>query len=140
MQRISVKLNGIFLIAFILLFTQCKEELSPPTEFEKSLADKYQSDKVVLTHKKVTTTTNGFSTYENFLSIELYNPKYIIETKFNNRLLNINCQGISNFLQDSIVLSPKPDCEDLKVRIIDERGFFIFKSEEVIERSYKWKY
>ena len=132
--------NGIFLIAFILLFTQCKEDLRPPTEIENYLANRYQSDKVVLTHNKVNTTTDGISTYENFLLIELYNPKSIIETKFNDRILNINCEEISNFLQDSIKFPAELDYQDLKVKIIDKKGFFVFKSEEVTERSYKRKY
>lgn len=131
--------KGLFLIAFILLFTQCKEELRPPTEIEKYLANRYQSDKVVLTQNKVNTTTDGISVYENFLLIELYNPKSIIETKFNDRILNINCEEISNFLQDSIKFPTELDYQDLKVKIIDKRGFWMFKSEEVTERCYKRK-
>jgi hypothetical protein len=91
----------LFLFTLVILLVQCKDDTIPPTEIEKFLANRYQSDKVVLTHNKVKTTTDGLSTYENFLLIELYNPKAIIETKFNSRILNNNCEEISNFLQES---------------------------------------
>jgi hypothetical protein len=130
----------LFLFTLVILLVQCKDDTIPPTEIEKFLANRYQSDKVVLTHNKVKTTTDGLSTYENFLLIELYNPKAIIETKFNSRILNNNCEEISNFLQDSIKFSTELDYLDLKIKIIDQKGFFVFKSEEVLERIYRRKY
>ena len=132
--------NVLFLFALVLLFIQCKEDPRPPSDIEKYLAIRYQSDKVVLTHHEVNTTTDGISTYENFLLIELYNPKAIIATKFNERILKNNCEEISNYLQDSIEFPPDLEYQDLKIRIIDKKGFFVFKSEKVSEHIYKRKY
>jgi len=132
-----MKIYRIILFLFAFLTVQCSNTDRKPTYLENLISKKSQAEKVYITHNQVKTTTDGLLTNENYILVELYNPKILLDVKFNDRVFKNKCNELSDYILDSIRFQPKIDYDELRLKIIEIHGFSIFKTEEPTVLSYK---
>lgn len=124
-----MKNTHLYLLTIILLFQGCKNDRTP-NELEQIIINKSQSDDVIITLNNNSKTTNGITTYENFILVELDKPKYLLDVKFNQKIYKDRCNELVNYLLDSITYDPSWKFDEFRLKIIESHNFLIFKDEK----------
>ena len=131
--------NNILLLLFIMAITsfQCSKETRVPNELESYLIKRLQADDVSVSIIQTSTTTDGMTSFEKYLLVEVDKPKKILETKLNERIYNNDCLTLSNFLMDSVKFDPKWKFDELRLKIIEKNKFLIFTDEIFDIKTYR---
>jgi hypothetical protein len=107
-------------------------------EWEKQVAQVLKSERIELYHKNTSTTTNGRPTgAESYLQLDIYNSEVIKEIAHNKRLMSKKCDEIKDIVLNVPTLSQYPDFNELRLRIIETHGFFIFSSNKENTVTYR---
>lgn len=125
----------LIIVAFISM--QCSKETRVPNDLEKYLIKRLQAEDVAVSIIQTSTTSNGMTSYEKYLLVEIDKPKQILATKFNERIYNNNCLNLSNFLIDSVKFDPQWTFDEVRLKIIEKNKFLIFTDEKYDIKSYR---
>lgn len=126
----------IFLI-ITTLSCQSSDNKTRYSEVESILITKTQAEDVSMTIINKSSTLEGLTTYEDYLQVELYKPKLLLDIKFNQRIYKERRDQLVSFLLDSLTYDSNFKFDELRLRIIEKERFLIFRAEKSYTETFK---
>lgn len=130
--------NVLFLIIIVAFSSfQCSSEKRTPNNLESYLIKKLDAKDVTIIINNRSILSNGTTTQEKFLFVELDKPKVLLDVKYNERIYNNYCNILRNYLLDSVKFDTPLEFDELRLKIIETDKFFIFTDEKYDLKTYR---
>jgi len=137
-DKIKEHMRIVRILILVTTLASCSDKVEEMDVWESEVSEKLKADRVELYHRNTTTSTDGqFTGAESYLVLDIYNSEVLAKIQHNDRLLTKKSDEIKDLVLSVPTLDAYPDFNEIRLGLVETRGFGIFKSEKTNTITYR---